>query len=175
LAATALNARLNHCEFGLRVLESNLFEKLDRKYGLIVSNPPTFPHPEHNGIESGISQAFFAGKNGRDFVDVVANNAAPFLIPRGRLLLLVPSYLDPKRTLDMLRSTGLLGVIPATLEVSLDDYVRNVASYGLDADEMINAAFKESRVNATKHPFKLDRGGQPVAFQLSLIMARKPD
>ena len=175
VAAARANAELNRCDAGLRVMHTDLFGGLDRKYGLVVSNPPTFPRPQDNGCEHGIGDAFFAGKTGREFIDSVADTVSPFLLPRGKLLLLVPSYLDPERTLRRLVSHGLLAGTYGTMHVPVNDYVRHMASHGLDGLAMINAAYRESRLIGVERPFLLDRQGRPLAFWLKLVLATKPE
>ena len=164
---------MNGCKDGLRVLFVDFYTSLDRKYGLIVSNPPTFPRLPNGRGENGIDQAFFAGETGHEFIDSVADQARSFLLPSGKLFLLVPSYLDPAETVAKLKLSGLSADVRATIKVLVADYVREVSAYGLPGQQMLDVALRQSISENRKKAFELDAEGRPLAFWLSLIVATR--
>ena len=101
-----LNARLNDVE--MRVLRSDLFDALgDRRFDLIVSNPPYLPSPDAELPRRGVRRAWEAGPDGRALIDRILAEAPRHLLPGGSLLMVHSSVCDTERTVGGLAGRGL--------------------------------------------------------------------
>jgi ribosomal protein L3 glutamine methyltransferase len=90
LAVAARNVRKHKLGRRIRLVHSNLFEDLKRRYDLILSNPPYVSTPAMRRLppeyryEPGIALA--AGNQGLDVVRRILEGAAAHLQPRGLLV-----------------------------------------------------------------------------------------
>lgn len=101
-----LNARLNRLP--LRVLRGDLLAPVaDRRFDLIVANPPYVPAPAARVPSRGAARAWDAGRDGRLVLDRICHGAPPLLRAGGVLLIVQSALSDADRTLDLLRSQGL--------------------------------------------------------------------
>lgn len=103
-------ARLNGALNGVRVraLRGDLFEPVaDRRFDVIVSNPPYLPAAEEQLPQAGPERAWEAGLDGRALIDRIAAGAADRLRPNGVLLLVQSSVCGVARTLERLEEEGL--------------------------------------------------------------------
>lgn len=106
VAAVRLNAWLN----GVRVqaVRGDLFEPLgDRRFDLIVSNPPYLPGDITELPRHGLARAWEGGRSGRAFIDRIAARAGGHLRPGGVILLVYSTVCGEERTLEGLRAGGL--------------------------------------------------------------------
>ncbi len=92
LALTRENAALNGVSDRVRTVESDLFEKLSGKFGLIVSNPPYIPEKDIAELDREVRDhepriALCGGEDGLDFYRAIAKEAPGFLAKRGKLVL----------------------------------------------------------------------------------------
>ena len=126
-----LNARLNG--LALEVLRGDLFEPVeDRRFDLIVSNPPYIPAPP-GGTPRGQARAWDAGPDGREFLDRICDRAAEHLLPGGCVLLVHSSLARPEQTASRLAAQGLEAAVAAVHDGSLGpvgrerlDYLRSI-------------------------------------------------
>ena len=85
---TQENAQLNNLH--VQVIKSDLFDNIQGKFDLIVSNPPYIPD-DHVLDESVVKHepkiALFGGKDGNDFYKKIIAQAPNFLTPQGVLVL----------------------------------------------------------------------------------------
>jgi release factor glutamine methyltransferase len=110
-----ISARLNAALNGVRVtaLRGDLFEPVaDRRFDVIVSNPPYLPDPDEELPRSGVARAWEAGPRGRALLDRICAQAGEHLMPGGALLLIHSSVCGERETIDALSAGGLeAGVI----------------------------------------------------------------
>lgn len=99
-----------------RWINSNLFEKIQGKYDLIVSNPPQMPMVNGNWHDSG-------GKDGRKITEKIIKLSPKFLEPDGSLVLLLFDFLGVDRTYDSQPSIFQLlkrnGFSPSVVDTSI--------------------------------------------------------
>jgi release factor glutamine methyltransferase len=106
MLSVRLNARLN----GVRVtaLRGDLFAPVaDRRFDVIVSNPPYLPHPNEELPRRGLARAVDAGPRGRAFVDRICAQVGDHLTPGGVLLLVHSSVCGAQTTIDAPAAQGL--------------------------------------------------------------------
>ncbi|MDD4156254.1 MAG: peptide chain release factor N(5)-glutamine methyltransferase [Candidatus Cloacimonetes bacterium] len=72
-------------------INSNLFNKINRKYDLIISNPPYISETDYNNLSPELffepKSALVADDNGYFFYKQILQNAKKFLNPNGKLYL----------------------------------------------------------------------------------------
>jgi len=111
LKCTTHNMRLNNVK-NMEVIESDLFEKIDEKFDLILFNPPYLPsdpdEPEHE-----LKKAWDGGRDGREIVDRFIDKVDEYLLPNGRVQLIHSSLNNPQKTLNRLLEKGLIAEITA--------------------------------------------------------------
>jgi release factor glutamine methyltransferase len=101
-----LNARLNGVR--VRALRGSLFEPVgDRRFDLIVANPPYVP-AERDGLpRRGRARAWDAGRDGRVLLDRLLDEAPAHLEPGGAVLVTHSSVIGRDATLARLAAGGL--------------------------------------------------------------------
>lgn len=105
-----LSVRLNAVLNGVRVkaLRGDLFAPVaDRRFDVIVSNPPYLPHPDEELPERGLARAIDAGPRGRAFIDRICAGVGEHLTAGGVLLLVHSSVCGEAETLEALAAHGL--------------------------------------------------------------------
>jgi release factor glutamine methyltransferase len=91
----------------VETVRGSLFESFgDRRFDLIVSNPPYLPSESDVLPSAGPARAWEGGANGRVFVDRICAQAGNHLTPGGALLLLHSSLCSEQATIDALRNQG---------------------------------------------------------------------
>jgi release factor glutamine methyltransferase len=106
VAATRLNAALARRQ--VRVLRGDLLAPAaDRRFDLIVCNPPYVPAPQPGVPRRGAAVAWDAGHDGRAVLDRICDGAAGLLHPSGALLLVHSALSGVGATLDRLHCAGL--------------------------------------------------------------------
>jgi release factor glutamine methyltransferase len=102
-----VNARLNGT--AVRARRSDLFSSLrDRRYDVIVSNPPYVPDPRRDHPPArGPQRAWDAGPDGRIVLDRLIAEAPRHLRPGGTLLVVHSEICGTDVTLDGLRAADL--------------------------------------------------------------------
>ena len=109
-----LTARLNALLNGVRIeaVGGDLFDAVaDRRFDLIVSNPPYVPDSVDALPSRGARRAWDAGLDGRAVLDRVCAEAARHLNPGGTILLVHSSVCGEERTLETLRGQGLTAAV----------------------------------------------------------------
>ncbi|MDQ3103043.1 MAG: 50S ribosomal protein L11 methyltransferase [Actinomycetota bacterium] len=115
---TALNARLNGVD--VRIERGRIFEPIgNRRFDLIVANPPYVPSVDKGEEVRGRARAWEAGEDGRRFLDPFLEQLPMHLSPLGRALLVQSSLCDVDRTLASLAANGLDAAVAATEELPL--------------------------------------------------------
>jgi release factor glutamine methyltransferase len=90
----------------IRVLHGDLAGH-DRRYDLVVSNPPYVPSPEPAPPTRGAARAWDAGHDGRAVVDRICDSAPRALAPHGVLLMVHSALCDTGATIAALARNGL--------------------------------------------------------------------
>jgi len=87
IAQSTINAKDN--ELDVKIVESDLFENIDSKFNLIISNPPYIPTsnelPE-SVLKHDPALALFGGEDGNDFYKKIIEEAPNFLEKNGTLI-----------------------------------------------------------------------------------------
>jgi release factor glutamine methyltransferase len=103
---TRANARLNGVRIDAR--QGDLFGAVaQRRFDVIVSNPPYVPSPEDRLPARGAARAWEGGFDGRAILDRICAHAPRHLRPGGSLLLVHSSVCGEKRTVVALREAGM--------------------------------------------------------------------
>jgi release factor glutamine methyltransferase len=101
-----INARINGVR--IRALRGDLFAAVgDRRFDLIVSNPPYVPDAGGDLPSRGARRAWDAGVEGRALLDRICREAAHHLRPGGTILLVHSSVCREQRTVELLAQHGL--------------------------------------------------------------------
>lgn len=101
-----LNARLNGVRIEAR--RSDLFSALgDRRYDVIVSNPPYVPAPADELPDRGLERAWDAGRDGRALLDRLLAEAPDHLKPGGVLLVVHSDICGFDATQEALAQAGM--------------------------------------------------------------------
>jgi HemK-related putative methylase len=167
------NATLNNCESHINVFRSDLFDGLTKKYALIISNPPTFPILSTEQSNSKLNLAFFSGKYGPEFIFSVIDKAPSVLMPEGRLLLLLPSFLDLPQITDRLHHNDFSTSVIESKEIPVRSYIEDISSLGLNGPAMINSVIEKMNTSYSSDAFKFDQEGKAEAFWLKIIEAKR--
>ena len=91
LEVAKMNVKYFSFEKKIKLIQSDLFDKIQGKFNLIVSNPPYVPRevmknlPQEYSFEP--SKALLAGDNGLDFIARILHDAPPFLEDDGILVI----------------------------------------------------------------------------------------
>ncbi|MEX1142126.1 MAG: HemK2/MTQ2 family protein methyltransferase [Thermoleophilaceae bacterium] len=108
--AARVNGMLNRAR--VQPLRGDLFEPLgDRRYDVIVSNPPYLPSNDDDPPSNGPERAWDAGSDGRALLDRVAAGAVDHLRQGGVLLLVQSSICGVDRTLQALEGHDLVAEV----------------------------------------------------------------
>ncbi|MCK5867144.1 MAG: peptide chain release factor N(5)-glutamine methyltransferase [Mycoplasmataceae bacterium] len=82
------NAKLNNLD--VEIIKSDMFENIEGKFDLIISNPPYIPNYIVLGkevLDFEPANALFAGRDGNDFYKVIFKNLDKYLADDGTLVL----------------------------------------------------------------------------------------
>lgn len=72
----------------------DMFQGINDKFDLILTNPPAFPYNPLLTLNEGIDAAVFSGYDGRKFIENFLTSVKDHLNPGGRFLMTAPSFLD---------------------------------------------------------------------------------
>ena len=78
----------------------------DRRFDLVVTNPPHLPYDERYATDNGLEAALVAGRDGRMVYDLVLARLDDLLAPGGTLLMAHSSLTDIDRTTNELLARG---------------------------------------------------------------------
>lgn len=92
LALAQENAQANHVADRIEWVHSDLLERVEGPFDLILSNPPYVSQPEYDALPVGIKdfepkQALLAGPTGTEVIERLIRQAADKLTPGGRILI----------------------------------------------------------------------------------------
>ena len=91
---------VNHCNsLGYNCIKSDLFENINKKYNLIIFNPPYLPEDTKEPVDS--KTATTGGKKGDEIIIKFLKQAKDYLNKNGKIFLLTSS-LTPKIDFDKL-------------------------------------------------------------------------
>jgi len=111
------NAKINKIA-NVKFLKSDLFEKVNTLFNLIVFNPPYVPTEEKTG--EPIALAWDGGPDGRKVTDMFLKKAIKHIKPAGRIILVDSSLSKHEKTLEFLKKTGFKAKIIATKKLSFE-------------------------------------------------------
>ncbi len=93
IKSTMENASRNGVK--IEALDSNLFEKIDGKFYLIVFNPP------YLSVDDKYKDSTFdGGQSGRDVIERFLKDAKSYLVKEGKIILLISSLTGEKEVID---------------------------------------------------------------------------
>lgn len=85
------NIKEYELEERVKLINSNIFQNVTKKYDLILSNPPYVPASEINGFPAEYQHepnaAFDGGEDGLDLVHQILADASRFLLPGGHIVM----------------------------------------------------------------------------------------
>lgn len=106
IKCTKENIKLNNRK-NIEVIESNLFEKIDDKYDLILFNTPYLPvTEEEHDVDDDYSKSWDGGVDGRKVIDAFLEEAPKYLKEDGTIQLVQSSLSDNEKTLNYLNNNG---------------------------------------------------------------------
>ena len=99
----------------VKFIESDLFEKIDEKYDLIVSNPPYISEKDMGDLSISVKEyephsALFGGVTGLDFYEEITKNAREHLRVNGMLIFEI-GYDQSQEVEKMLKDNGFKNII----------------------------------------------------------------
>ena len=92
-----LNARSSNVK--VNAMNSDLFEKIEDKFDLIVFNPPYLPEKTLHR-----DNQYYGGKTGREVIDKFIKNSGSHLKKGGRILIVISSITGEKEVIEMFES-----------------------------------------------------------------------
>lgn len=85
------NAKIHNVQDKIKFIKSDMFESINEKYNIIVSNPPYIEteiiKTLSKDVQNEPKMALDGGYDGLDFYKIIANNADEFLIENGQVFL----------------------------------------------------------------------------------------
>ena len=130
----------------VRVLHGDLLAPVaDRRFDLIVANPPYVPGP-HRPTRRGRGTAWRGGVDGRALLDRICTDAPPLLRPKGVLLLVHSGLCGTDRTVRALVRAGLRADVTDRRTVPFGPVLRGQAAWleargliapGEDSEELV--------------------------------------
>ena len=116
------NMRLNNIS-NMEALHSDLFEKINRTFDIIIFNTPYLPQSDEETIDSPINLAWDGGKDGRKVIDRFLKEAPSHLNTNGRLIFLESSLSSYDKSLDYLERHGFKADIISRKKLSFEELV----------------------------------------------------
>ncbi len=114
--------RLNNIS-NMEALHSDLFEKINRTFDIIIFNTPYLPQSDEETIDSPINLAWDGGKDGRKVIDRFLKEAPSHLNTNGRLIFLESSLSSYDKSLDYLERHGFKADIISRKKLSFEELV----------------------------------------------------
>jgi len=104
-AISHINENAENNNIDVEVICSDMFENIEKKFDIIISNPPYLKTTELNKLEKEVDMfdpklALDGGEDGLDFYKIIAKGVKKFLKPNGNLYLEI-HYLLGKETKEL--------------------------------------------------------------------------
>ncbi len=113
----------------VRTLRSDLFEKIDGSFDIIVTNPPYIPEGDREGLQREVKdyepgEALFAGEDGLDVIRRILSEAGEHLASGGMLLIEIGEG-QPEEVLKLAAESGAFSEYSICKDLSgLDRYLK---------------------------------------------------
>ncbi len=98
------NAKLYNVN--IDVVESDLFEKVNKKFDFILFNPPYLPTDENDRIDGYINYAFDGGPEGKDVLKRFIEKVDKYLKEDGKILIVISSLTNLEDVTQMFKNKG---------------------------------------------------------------------
>jgi release factor glutamine methyltransferase len=104
-----------------RVIISNLFQNVSGRFGLIFFNPPYLPE---NKEESRFSSTQWSGgASGRETIERFIDKACDFLLPNGKVLLLISSLTGKESIISLFGKKNFVAHIIAEKKIDWEELI----------------------------------------------------
>lgn len=135
------NAELNGVLDRITFLHGSMFEPVEGKFSLIVSNPPCLPNPGDPDLLIP-GTIMLSGTDGTHHATALLERGPDYLLPGGRIVFVYPSTSNPRKIFDLLDRHYAYDVL-AEIEIpfylhflELWDYMRELQVQGLSDFEL---------------------------------------
>ncbi len=91
----------------LKVLKSNLFEKVNKKFDLIIFNPPYLPESKKKELSDGNKTALCGGEKGHELITKFLRQVKKHLKDNGKILLLFSSLSNKELINQTIKEEGM--------------------------------------------------------------------
>lgn len=120
------NALRNKVESQLTFIQSNMFEKVEKKFDIIVSNPPYIKTDVIPKLDKQVQNephiALDGGKDGLKFYKIIIEKAKKYLKENGKLILEI-GYDQKEEVENLIKQSGQYKKIEVTKDLSQNDRV----------------------------------------------------
>lgn len=120
------NALRNKVESQLTFIQSNMFEKVEKKFDIIVSNPPYIKTDVIPKLDKQVQNephiALDGGKDGLKFYKIIIEKAKKYLKENGRLILEI-GYDQKEEVENLIKQSGQYKKIEVIKDLSQNDRV----------------------------------------------------
>lgn len=120
------NALRNKVESQLTFIQSNMFEKVEKKFDIIVSNPPYIKTDVIPKLDKQVQNephiALDGGKDGLEFYKIIIEEAKKYLKENGKLILEI-GYDQKEEVENLIKQSGQYKKIEVIKDLSQNDRV----------------------------------------------------
>lgn len=128
LVATEINPHAARCARANRVevIRTDLFkgikiEKLEKRFDLILFNPPYLPTSKEEKMPGWLNYAFDGGISGRETLDSFLDEVKDYLKPEGKVLIIISSITGLKAVREKMEELGFEVDIVERKKVSFEE------------------------------------------------------
>ena len=114
--AVKLNAKNNNID--LKVISSNLFEKVEGNFDFIIFNPPYLPEKTLHR-----DNQYYGGKTGREVIQKFIENSGKHLKKNGRIFIVFSSITGEKEIIEIFHSYGFISKVLARQKVPWEELI----------------------------------------------------
>ena len=111
-----LNAKNNNA--GVKVISSDLFEKIEGKFDIIVFTPPYLPEKTLHR-----DKQFYGGKSGREVIERFIKDSGKHLKKEGKIFIVFSSITGEKKVTELFESYGFTSNIVARQKVPWEELI----------------------------------------------------
>ena len=104
---------------GIKLIHSNLFQKVKGKFDLIICNPPYLPEEKEEDKQSKLATS--GGKSGDEFIIKFLNQTLSHLNKNGIILILVSSLTPIKKINHLLKRLKLKNKVIASKKIFFEE------------------------------------------------------